>query len=69
MTEEMNQVVYLLREGACCCACNEAYPTIDRPYPCEQRIRTNNNMDKAADLIESLAAELERVKREQDAME
>ena len=67
MTDEANWCVMMLREGACCSYCAIAFPTIDYPYPCEERTKTNSNMCKAADLIESLSTELEQVKRERDA--
>ena len=67
MTDEAKWCVDMLREGACCSYCAIAFPTVGYPYPCEERIRTNGNMDKAANLIESISAELEQVKRERDA--
>ena len=66
MTDEVKRCVDMLREGACCSYCAIAFPTVGYPYPCEERAKTNSNMDKAADLIESLSAELEQVKQERD---
>lgn len=59
MTDEAKRCVDMLREGACCSYCAIAFPTVGYPYPCEERMRTNSNMDEAADLIESLSTELE----------
>ena len=69
MTEEARWCVMMLREGACCSNCVDAYPSIDYPFPCEEKVRVCDNMNKAADLIESLCAELERVQREQDGLQ
>ena len=59
MEDRIKQCIAMLREGACCSACENAYPTVDWPYPCEERTATNNNMDEAANIIESLVVQLE----------
>lgn len=59
MEDRIKQCIAMLREGACCSVCVNAFPSVDWPYPCEERIATNNNMDEAANIIESLVVQLE----------
>lgn len=57
MTDKIKKLVEDLREDALWASCNEW----------EVPITLGDNLDAAADLIEALSAELERVKRELDA--
>ena len=67
MIEEVKRCLEMLRLGACCGVCHRSHVTDDDDYECEHRGAATLNMNKAADLIESLSAELEHVKRERDA--
>ena len=55
MTDEAKRCVETLRNGACCGLCNHYGATIEKPRVCEEMIEMTDNMDKAANLIESLS--------------
>ena len=59
MEDRLKQCIEMLREGACCSVCVNAFTSVYWPYPCEERTATNNNMDEAANIIESLVVQLE----------